>query len=341
MQGKNNFKNEGDRKMNNDLIERYIYAVTKRLPGKTREDVARELRTLIEDMLKERCGEVTPSDKDIRVVLTELGTPNELYEQYAGDGKRCLIGPPYYTTYVFVMKIVLICVAFGMTLSAVLGFALGESQALSWFSAVGQWIGMLSGGLMGAFAFVTLLFAFFDYKGISLDNYSGLDDLPPVPKKKQQISRGETIFGIGISVVFLIVFLVCPQIFCAITKDGELIPILSTEVARNTWYIIVIFSALGIIREIVKLLDGKYTGRVVITTVITDLLSALCSFWWLLRKDIINPEFAGKIGELFEGDGAFITEIFSHFQYFFLGVILFALLLDIMNAVIKGIAGKE
>lgn len=177
--------------------------------------------------------------------------------------------------------------------------------------------------------------------GISLDNYSGLDDLPLVPKKKQQISRGETIFGIGISVVFLIVFLVCPQIFCAITKDGELIPILSTEVVRNTWYIIVIFSALGIIREIVKLLDGKYTGRVVITTVITDLLSALCSFWWLLRKDIINPEFAGKIGELFEGDGAFITEIFSHFQYFFLGVILFALLLDIMNAVIKGIAGKE
>ena len=177
--------------------------------------------------------------------------------------------------------------------------------------------------------------------GISLDNYSGLDDLPPVPKKTQQISRGETIFGIGISVVFLIVFLVCPQIFCAITKDGELIPILSTEVVRNTWYIIVIFSALGIIREIVKLLDGKYTGRVVITTVITDLLSALCSFWWLLRKDIINPEFAGKIGELFEGDGAFITEIFSHFQYFFLGCILFALLLDIMNAVIKGIAGKE
>ena len=130
MQGKNNFKNEGDRKMNNDLIERYIYAVTKRLPGKTREDVARELRTLIEDMLKERCGEVTPSDKDIRVVLTELGTPNELYEQYAGDGKRCLIGPPYYTTYVFVMKIVLICVAFGMTLSAVLGFPLTITPVL-------------------------------------------------------------------------------------------------------------------------------------------------------------------------------------------------------------------
>lgn len=327
--------------MNNDLIERYIYAVAKRLPGKTREDVARELYTLIEDMLKERCGEVTPSDKDIRVVLTELGTPNELYEQYAGDGKKCLIGPPYYTTYVFVMKIVLICVTFGVTLSALILFFFERGETVSWFAAMGQWVRMLWEGLLGSFAFVTFLFAFFDYKGISVDNYSGLEDLPPVPKKKEQISRGETIFGIGISVVFLIVFLVCPQIFCAVTKEGELIPILSTEVIRNTWYIIVIFSALGIIREIMKLLDGKYTGRVVITTVITDLLSALCAFWWLLRKDIINPEFVGKIGELFEGDGAFIVTIFSNFQYFFLGVILFALLLDIMNAVFKGIAGKE
>ncbi|MGN0376753.1 MAG: hypothetical protein ACI4ED_03880 [Suilimivivens sp.] len=327
--------------MSNDLIERYIYATTKRLPLRTREDVARELRTLIEDMLKERCGEITPSDKDIRVVLTELGTPNELYEQYAGDGKKWLIGPPYYTTYVFVMKIVLICVAFGMTLAAIISFAMGERESANWIYAVGQWIGMLWQGMMGTFAFVTILFVFFEYKGISIDNYAGLEDLPPVPEKKEQISRGETIFGIGISVVFLIVFLVCPQIFCAVTKDGEMIPILSAQVIRNTWYIIVIFSALGIIREVVKLLDGKYTKRVMVTAVITDLLSALCSFWWLLRKDIINPEFIGKISELFEGDGQFITAIFSNFQYFFLGVILFALLLDMMNAVIKGIAGKE
>lgn len=327
--------------MNNDLMERYIYAVTKRLPRKTREDVARELRTLIEDMLKERCGEITPSDKDIRVVLTELGTPDELYEQYAGDGRKYLIGPPYYATYLFVMKLVLVCETFGMTLAAILSFVTGEREAASWLSAVGQWLGMLFGGLMGAFTFVTLLFAFFDYKGISIDNDSGLDALPPVPKKKERISRGETIFGIAISVIFLIVFLVCPQIFCAIAKEGERIPIFSTEVIRNTWYMIVIFSALGIIREIVKLLDGKYTGRVVATTVITDLLSALCSFRWLLRKDIINPEFAGKISELFEGDGAFIAAIFSNFQYFFLGVILFALLLDSINAVVRGIAGRE
>lgn len=64
----------------NDLIERYIYAVTKRLPQKVQKDISDELRTLIDDMLAERCGELVPEEKDIRVVLTELGTPEELYE---------------------------------------------------------------------------------------------------------------------------------------------------------------------------------------------------------------------------------------------------------------------
>ena len=92
--------------MKNDLIERYLYAVTKRMNPKIREDVKNELSCLIEDMLMERCGDVVPTEKDIRVVLTELGTPQELYIKYSGDGDKCLIGQPYYSTYLFVMKIV-------------------------------------------------------------------------------------------------------------------------------------------------------------------------------------------------------------------------------------------
>ena len=72
--------------MDSELIRRYVYAVTKRLPRKSREDVAKELNTLIADMLEERCGQVLPTEKDVRVVLTELGTPAELYDQYSGEG---------------------------------------------------------------------------------------------------------------------------------------------------------------------------------------------------------------------------------------------------------------
>ena len=106
--------------MKNDLIERYIYAVTKRLPKKMQDDVSQELKTLIDDMLMERCGDITPEEKDIKIVLTELGTPNELYEKYNPQTDKCLIGSPYYSTYKYVLKIVMLCAGLGLLLATLL-----------------------------------------------------------------------------------------------------------------------------------------------------------------------------------------------------------------------------
>ena len=47
--------------MEHELIERYLYAVTKQLPAKSRQDIERELRGLIGDLLEERCGDIAPA----------------------------------------------------------------------------------------------------------------------------------------------------------------------------------------------------------------------------------------------------------------------------------------
>ena len=52
----------------NDLIDRYIYAVTKHMKSAMKKDVAAELETIIQDMLEERCEDVTPTERDIKVV---------------------------------------------------------------------------------------------------------------------------------------------------------------------------------------------------------------------------------------------------------------------------------
>ena len=322
--------------MTNDLIERYIYAVTKKLPAKQQRDISEELRTLIADMLEERCGDVVPAEKDVRVILTELGTPNELSEKYDTSGKTCLIGAPYYATYRLVLKIVLICVTFGMTLATAISLA--ASPAQPWYESAFQWLGMLWSGLLQAFAFVTLLFAIFYHKGVKLDQDTSLDDLPPVPKKDEMISKWEPVFGIAISVLFLAVFLVAPQIFCAILPmDGaaELIPIFQTETVRGTWYLIVAFSVAGIAREIVRLLEGSYTRKVLAATLVTDVISAILSIWWLTNDQLINPAFIARFEALFSGDAAFIGTVFANFQHFFLGVLLFALALDAVTTTVK------
>lgn len=57
----------------NDLIDRYIYAVTKHMKSAMKKDVAAELETIIQDMLEERCEDVIPTERDIKVVLEENG----------------------------------------------------------------------------------------------------------------------------------------------------------------------------------------------------------------------------------------------------------------------------
>lgn len=52
------------------LIEIYIHEVTRRLPEQTREDIALELRSTIEDMLPD-----DPDEQEVKAVLAKLGNP--------------------------------------------------------------------------------------------------------------------------------------------------------------------------------------------------------------------------------------------------------------------------
>ncbi len=329
--------------MKNDIIERYIYAVTKRLPKKIQDDVSNELRTLIDDMLMERCGDTTPNEYDIKSVLTELGTPNELYEKYSPDTDKCLIGSPYYSTYKYVLKIVMLCAGLGLLVSALLStfinfFESGTSNAIDFFvSFFTEFFITVPSGLIFGFAFVTILFAIFYRKGVNIE--SKLDDLPPVPKKKQSISKAESIVGIAFSIIFLCIFLFAPQILCVIhTSDAgftTVTPILNCDVIQASWYFVVLFSFAGIVREIVKLIEGRHNKKIMVTTIITNIISAVVTVLFMTRDSIINPEFTANIQVLFDTTDTLVTQLFINFNIFLMIVILFALTLDTAETIYK------
>ena len=317
--------------MNNDLSERYIYAVTKRLPHKQRDDVAQELRGLIDDMLAERCGEVTPTEKDLRVVLTELGSPQELYGKYDENGQKCLIGQPYYTTYRFVMKIVLAAVACGITIANVMSQMLEPQE---WWAMVGTWLAMLYNSVLSAFAIVTLLFAFFYHKGIRISEPFNFDDLPPVPKKSQEISKWESIAGIGFCALFVVLFVFMPEVFCVVYK-GTVISLFDTDVIRNTWFIVAAFAVCGICREAVKLMEARYNRKVLAVALVCNVISAVLAVWWLVGFELLNPVFLENMQSIFAGESNILFRMFGNFDLFFLGVLLFALVLDSIDVAVK------
>lgn len=317
--------------MNHDLIERYIYAATKRLNRKQRDDVAQELRTLIDDMLTERCADRMPAEKDVRIVLTELGTPQELYSQYAEDADKCLIGQPYYTTYKFVMKVVLLSVAGGLTLANMI---LQMIEPKPFFNALLIWADHVRGGLLESFAIITLLFIYFYHKRVKLTEPFNFDDLPPVPKNTEIISKWECIAGIGFSIVFAVLFLFTPQVFCVI-HDGVMVSLFDTDAVRNSWLLILAFSACGIGREVVQLVEGRYNKKVMVTALAADAVSAVLCIWWLKGFAVMNQTFLDNMEILFAGENNIVYRMFANFDTFFLGVMLFALVLDAADVSIR------
>ena len=83
-----------------EMKERYIYQVIRRLPKNQREDIRMELNELIDDMCEH---------DSMEHVLEKLGDPVKFAHKYNGENSY-VIGPEYYDNYIFVLRIVLICV---------------------------------------------------------------------------------------------------------------------------------------------------------------------------------------------------------------------------------------
>ena len=55
-----------------------------------------EIRTLIDDIIKERFSNSDYKINDIKNILMEIGNPYELAYKYDNGYNKCLIGYPYY-----------------------------------------------------------------------------------------------------------------------------------------------------------------------------------------------------------------------------------------------------
>ena len=320
--------------MKSDLLERYIYAVEKRLPYKQRADIKKELNTLISDMLEQRCGDLPPTEHDVRVVLTELGTPGELAEKYNPDKYHALISQPYYGKYKMVLKIVMFAVAGGLTLASLLLVLLGEAPKAP-FLALMEWIGGLIASEIYAFAFVTGLFAFFERKGVRMEEEDLLGDLPPVPKKDERIGRGETIMGIIFSLLFLILFLWLGPWIMVIYNGSEVIPLFNQAALQRMWPVILLMTGIGITKEIIKLLEGRYTFKAAVAALVTGVLDVGLLLLLFSAKDLINPAFMPGVTALFGAEDAIVHTVFANFPTFFFGVVVFAHVLEIATAFTK------
>ena len=287
------------------LIDRYIYAVTDSLPEEIREDVGKELRTNIEDMLPEN-----PTDQDVYRVLEELGNPWKMAVEY-NPNKRYLIGPGFYNTYISVLKMVIgICIAVfsGIALFASIVDAPNGHQLDNLTALITDLISAIfEGALQGAF-WVTLVFIIIERSGVDAGSLPFLkkdwtpDDLPTLPvHSKKRISRGETVFSMFCTILFTAIIYFQPKLISLYVEgeDGIVNATPLFDIDRLQSYLLIIFCMaiiqLGIF--IWKYISGSWNIPLAVANAVYNIASCILLIVMINDNILINSKFFEAIAE--------------------------------------------
>ncbi|MFD1412984.1 HAAS signaling domain-containing protein [Oceanobacillus jeddahense] len=327
-----------------EMINRYIYAVTQRLPQSQRKDIADELRGLIEDMLEDRAGNDNVKDSEVEEVLLELGSPRELADKYRVT-KKYIIGPELFDSYILVVKIVLIVISSLIGVGFVIQTILDPTSILDYF--VDMIVSFVT-VLPTAFGWTTFWFAIGELcGGKKQKDISGHEwkpsDLPPIPDEKRQIKRSESIIGI-IFYTIIIVFLAFSNDYFGIWvfQDGftRVVPFLN-EQTYGTYllFILLIFGA-GIIKECLKLVSGKWTYKLAIYTTIVNVISMAAILFMITWPDFWNPDFINELveaGIVEAGSETFdtVTTIWNQSTFWIFILFIIGLAWDAVDGFIK------
>ncbi len=282
-----------------DYIERYVHAVTRKLPEKEREEISRELTANIYDMLPEDANE-----NEIKSVLYELGAPAFLAGKYRKN-PRYLISPGIYDEYVSVLKWILpLAGGFGLVIGIIITSIdsirdgmINISKALS----TG-----ISGGLSAAFqalAWTTIGFVIAERTGDKSPKGTSwkVEDLPEVlPPAKYPISLSDSIAEL----ILIIVFTAAAVLICSGTVPiSFMIRYGSTQVhslfrpgfLESCIPPVLIMALFGVAECIVKIKDRRWTIPVCCTVILGNIASIGALIYLLSRPDILSDGFKGFI----------------------------------------------
>lgn len=275
-------------------IDRYIYAVTKYLPEKDREEVARELRANIEDMLE---GDY--SEENVTRVLEDMGSPYDLSLEYMGKDNY-LIGPRVYHIYLEVLKIIaLVAVIIGIITFAVdLIFNAKDISSLSGvIGIIVDGFGTIISMLFGFFFWVTLVFVIIERTNAmdeirqSMDKPFKVTNLKEVPKTDaKKISKVEMVITLVLTVVFLFIFLFRSDLIAIYVPGEGTYELFNAETIRSYSLLIIGVGAFSILVTSIKLLLGRWNEMLGVLSAVYALVSLFATVLILTDKNLFNLE---------------------------------------------------
>ncbi|USK60709.1 HAAS signaling domain-containing protein [Peribacillus asahii] len=292
-----------------NLIDIYIQEVTRRLPEKSREDIALELRSTIEDMLSDDY-----SEEEVKEVLEKLGSPATLASGYR-DQPMHLIGPRYFDVYVTLLKMILPIAAVISLISMIATYFMnygGEEAVINVaLHIMGEGIWRIIEVSMQVFFWVTLVFAILERtdKGkdqnpltTSLSKWTpdDLKNISYIPKKKA-ITKFEVFGGLMWTAIWATLYFYAEHLV-GVYRGSEtglefVVPVLNHQVLLHYWPIVVVIIGCEIALSLYKLMKGQWTKSIAIFNMVVQVVGTVVFIVIFSNPDLLHPKFLAYIAD--------------------------------------------
>jgi len=221
-----------------NLIDRYVTEVGKHLPLlKGREDIEKELRSTLEDMLEDRAQQAGhPRDDAMEIeLLKEYGSPQKVASTY--NPHPYLIGPRLFPFFLFVLKIVITVVVFVMLgLAGVQAITDTPMMGMDFVNIIGGGLGDAVSAAIAAFGNVVLIFAILErvLPDKEIGGFNDEKEWDPASLTEEPDPDTVKRFDLIVEIVFTFIGLAILNLYFEIFG--------ASFFAENKWYFIPMFS---------------------------------------------------------------------------------------------------
>jgi len=265
-----------------ELLERYLQAVRFWLPKPQQDDIIEELRDDLHSQIEDKessLGRALNEDEMV-ALLQQTGHPMRVAARY--QPQQSLIGPTFFPIY----KVVLKCVALFYLLPSFLVW-IGLVLFVPLYHAKNNFVTVLN-GYAGMWTNALLLFAIITLGFAALERFQSRitalqkwdpRKLPALAKRKERISRLETIFEIIFSVLFITAWFALPDIAHSLLAPVDKVLIIN-PVLKIYYWLGLIPAFLSLAQQLVNLFRPQWTwlrppSRLVSTAMILGIVACM------------------------------------------------------------------
>lgn len=280
-----------------DLIDKYVYAIGKKLPYNSRNEIKMELKSLILDEIESSYGN-TPTEEEIKKVILDFGSPYEVASRYRK--KDSLIFGNYSELYFMLMKIILfaLCIAFSVI------FFVNLLSNFNNFNLIKNLFNLVSNifsSSLSAIGALTLVFLIITKqlkdKELNLEIPWDIKELNNIKIEKE--SKGGIIFELVMTVFFLALINFAPELISKAESSFEL-----SGIRLGHYINIEVFKSLLIIISIIWLFEiiGIIMKLIIDNTKITDFYEILINIanvillFYLINKETLYLNYNSLFG---------------------------------------------